>query len=142
MQATLPRSLFITNPLTATFVGGRVGLENGKMRPSRAAFLVCFVSFFFGLAAQGQIAGELKGRVSDPSGNGIANAQVRLTETSTTIQQNTIATGSGDYVFINLKPGSYSLEVSARGFGRLARTGITICYWSNGQRQPCFARWQ
>src|SRR6476620_9699935 len=96
------------------------------MRLSRAALLLCFVSFFFELAAQGQIAGELKGRVSDPSGNGIANAQVRLTETSTTIQQDTVATSSGDYVFINLKPGSYSLEVSARGFGRLTHKGITI----------------
>jgi len=96
------------------------------MRLSRAAFLVCFVSFFFGLAGQGQIAGELKGRVSDPSGNGIANAQIRLIETSTTIHQDAIATGSGDYIFINLKPGSYSLEVSARGFGRLTHTGITI----------------
>ena len=62
------------------------------MRLSRAALLLCFVSFFFELAALGQISGELKGRVSDPAGNGIANAQVRLTETSTTIQQNTIAT--------------------------------------------------
>ena len=93
--------------------------------PRRTSCLFRFLLFWIS-AAQGQIAGELKGRVSDPSGNGIANAQVRLTETSTTIQQNTIATGSGDYVFINLKPGSYSLEVSARGFGRLARTGITI----------------
>ena len=77
-------------------------------------------------AAFGQIAADLRGRVLDPTGASIANARVELTESSTNIHQTTVTTGSGDYVFTHLNPGSYSVEVSASGFQRLTRTGITV----------------
>lgn len=73
-----------------------------------------------------QIAGGLSGRVLDPSGAGVPNARVDLTESATDLRQATVATNSGDYVFINLKPGAYRIDVSAPGFKRLLRSGITV----------------
>ena len=76
--------------------------------------------------ALGQIAADLRGRVLDPTGASIANARVELTESSTNIHRATVTTASGDYVFTHLNPGGYSVEVSASGFERLTRTGITV----------------
>jgi Carboxypeptidase regulatory-like domain len=72
-----------------------------------------------------QITADLRGRVLDASGASIANARVSLTASATGIRQQTISATSGDYLFTNLIPGSYSIEVSATGFEHLQRTGIT-----------------
>ncbi len=73
-----------------------------------------------------QIAGQIAGRVLDPSGAAVANAQVRLTDAATHVIQSTTTTSSGDYVFINLAPGSYRIDVSANGFSTLSRAGVTV----------------
>ena len=62
------------------------------------------------LPSSAQIAGELSGRVLDPSGAGVAHATVVLVGAATGIRQTTVSTDSGDYVFINLYPGSYRMK--------------------------------
>lgn len=74
----------------------------------------------------GQIAGQLSGRVLDPSGSGIAGAQIVLTQAETNLRLAGVSTGSGAYDFVNLAPGSYRVEASARGFSGLERAGITV----------------
>jgi hypothetical protein len=76
--------------------------------------------------ASAQIAGELTGRILDSSGAAVPNARIDLTESSKGVHQTTTATSSGDYVFINLTPGAYRIDVAAAGFSRLSRTGITV----------------
>ena len=78
------------------------------------------------LPVTAQIAGELTGRVLDPSGASISGAAVRLVSLATSISQTTATTSSGDYVFINLIPGPYRIDVSAPGFNGLSRSGITV----------------
>jgi Carboxypeptidase regulatory-like domain len=73
-----------------------------------------------------QIAADLRGRVLDPSGAAIANARVQLTETSTSITQATITSSTGDYIFTQLNPGAYSIDVTVTGFQQLNRTGVTL----------------
>jgi hypothetical protein len=96
------------------------------MRWFRAAFLLMLALQLFRPDAYSQISGELMGRVLDSSGAGIASAKVTLNEASTNIRQSTVATHTGDYSFVNLRPGSYSLIVEAQGFDGLTRNGITI----------------
>ncbi len=62
----------------------------------------------------------------DLSSRGIPNAQIDLTESSTCLHQKTVTTSSGDYVFINLSPGTYQIDVDATGFEHLARTRIRV----------------
>ncbi len=76
-------------------------------------------------AAMAQIAAGVQGRVADGSGAGVARATVVLTEDSTSFRQQTTSSASGDYGFSQLNPGSYRLEVTASGFERLSRTGVT-----------------
>jgi hypothetical protein len=73
-----------------------------------------------------QIAADLRGRVLDPSGAAIANARVELTESSTNVRQQTVTSSSGDYLFSQLNPGLYRLDVTAAGFQHLDRTGVRV----------------
>src|SRR5215469_14178375 len=75
--------------------------------------------------AVSQIAADLKGRVTDQSGAGVANATVELTDSGTSAHLKTSCSTSGDYSFTNLNPGEYELDVTAEGFGPLKRTGVT-----------------
>jgi hypothetical protein len=76
-------------------------------------------------SASAQIAADLRGRVIDPSGAGVARAGVELTDLQTNIHLSTTSSSSGDYEFTSLNTGSYQLDVTASGFEHLTRTGVT-----------------
>jgi Carboxypeptidase regulatory-like domain/TonB dependent receptor len=93
----------------------------------RIPFLVPALLVLFGSATGfAQVAGVLSGRVLDPSGAAVPNAQVALTADATHLHQATLTTSSGNYVFVNLTPGTYQVDVAAPGFSRLARKGIAV----------------
>ncbi len=76
-------------------------------------------------AAFAQIAADLQGRVADSSGAVIPKARVVLTETATGVQQQTTSSSAGDFLFSHLNPGLYQVQVTAPGFERLSRSGLT-----------------
>ena len=67
------------------------------------------------LMAQNDTA-VLSGRVTDPSGLGVSNAQIRLTRQSTGSVRETVAKAEGEYRIDLLEPGDYSIRVTAPGF--------------------------
>ena len=69
---------------------------------------------------------SLRGTVTDPSGSAlpgatvvVASAELQVTRTSTT-------GGLGDYSFLALPPGTYTLTVSASGFARYQQVGLQL----------------
>jgi hypothetical protein len=92
------------------------------MKHALCAVLILILSCCSALA---QIAADLKGRVIDQSGAGVAMAEVELTDAQTNTKLKTTSSSSGDYAFTNLNPGSYQLDVSANGFQHLTRVGVT-----------------
>jgi hypothetical protein len=84
----------------------------------------------FALPSFAQVAGQFSGRVLDPSDAALANARVELTQVATGMRQSTVTASSGDFVFLNLAPGQYRALVTATGFARLERTGITVAVGS------------
>jgi hypothetical protein len=78
-----------------------------------------------GIYAQG-ITGDLAVNVADPNGAAVPNATLTLKN----ILENTTNTGrtdgAGNYVFGQLKPGSYSLDIKAEGFQPQRLSDITI----------------
>src|SRR5256885_17163853 len=77
--------------------------------------LFCILALCAGsLLAQGG-AGELTGQVTDPSGAVISGATVKLSNAATGDVKSTTTSSGGSYRFAAVQPGSYSLELSAKG---------------------------
>jgi hypothetical protein len=79
-----------------------------------------------GLLAQNDTA-VLSGRVTDPSGLGVSNAQIRLTRQSTGSVRETVAKVEGEYGIDLLEPGDYTIRVTAPGYPE----GCAYTQWHN-----------
>src|SRR6185295_18196257 len=69
---------------------------------------------------------NLTGIVRDPSGATVPAAAVRLINLDTRVARTEVTDSSGLYRFLLLDLGTYSLEVSQKGFKRFSRTGILL----------------
>ena len=70
--------------------------------------------------------GSISGVIRDPSGAGIPNAKVMLTNEDTNISASTTAGSEGRYTFSPVKAGHYSLSASANGFRTVKQNNVTI----------------
>ena len=95
-------------------------------RRSRAPVMVVFcLVFTSGLIAQSG-AGQLSGRVTDSSGNAVANVTVTATSVDTG-QARTAATGTdGSYKFDQLPSGNYQVKFEAAGFNTVEIPSTTV----------------
>ena len=93
-----------------------------RLRRILCAFLLLLMSWS---VARAQIAADIRGRVLDSSGATVPNATVELTQSNTKAHLVTTSSGTGDYFFTSLTPGTYQLDVTASGFEHLTRTGVT-----------------
>lgn len=75
---------------------------------------VCVSSCF------GQFSSGIQGTVQDPSGGFVANAAVSLLNTETQVSSRTKTDDAGNYRFVSLAPGSYTLTIEASGFSKTA----------------------
>src|SRR6266576_44061 len=79
------------------------------------------------LPAIGQIdRGAIEGRVLDSSGGAVPNAIVTVTNKSTGVVITTPVNQSGGYQVLALIPGTYSVKVSADGFGSVLHDDIDL----------------
>ncbi len=70
--------------------------------------------------------GNVTGLVTDPSGAAIAGAAVVVTNTGTNTAFRSITSATGEFNAPNLAPGPYKIEITAAGFKRVVRTGVTV----------------
>lgn len=63
-----------------------------------------------------QFSAGVQGTVQDPSGAVVPKANVTLVNTATHVSYSTVSDQAGDYRFVSLSPGSYSLSATATGF--------------------------
>jgi len=80
-----------------------------------AVLLVAFLLSGVVLLAQTSTGG-INGTVSDPSGARVAGAIVKLVNQATNIESQSLTNASGVFIFVNVKPGAYTLRVEAAGF--------------------------
>jgi len=73
-----------------------------------------------------RIAGDIVGTITDSSGSAIPNAKVTLRSLETARQMETLASETGDYSFVELKPGRYEVMAVRPGFARKAVSGISL----------------
>jgi len=68
---------------------------------------------------------QLLGTVRDPAGAVVPGAEVKLTNTASGVVRSTASNQAGAYVFVNVIPGPYRVEVSSTGFSTAA-SAITL----------------
>ena len=101
-----------------------------KLEPAPLFALAILCLFLFTLAAIAQhMSGALEGRVVDPNGASVMNAQVKLRNVSTNAEINTTTNESGAFSFRNLEPGEYEVAIVNAGLftgTQLRALGATI----------------
>ncbi len=98
------------------------------MRKLRAAaWTVVFTILVVGrIPAQVNATGTFSGEVTDPSGAPVANAEVRVTQQETGVSNAKPTAQDGIYTIPLLKPGTYSIEVTAPGFRKETHKDLTL----------------
>ena len=76
--------------------------------------------------AQSITSGGIAGAVIDPSGAGVPNAEVALTNVSTNATLNTTTSPQGTFRFAFVAPGVYNITVKAPGFQRQERARMVV----------------
>jgi iron complex outermembrane recepter protein len=71
-------------------------------------------------------SGSVHGTVTDPSGTGVANAQITLTRNDGQVAQQTIANQAGQYTLPPVPPGVYTVSVKAIDFALYQQTQIAV----------------
>jgi hypothetical protein len=89
------------------------------------AILLAFLTLTVVMQAQID-TGRITGSIKDSTGALVSRAQITLTGTDTGINQSVSSTSAGTYVFDAVKPGSYSMTVTAAGFGQYRTTNIIV----------------
>ena len=82
-----------------------------------AAFLMLTTVNSFPLLGQSGTSSALAGTIADKSGAMIANAQVKATEVNTGAVRAVQSNANGRFLFSQVNPGTYRVEVHAEGFG-------------------------
>jgi hypothetical protein len=85
-------------------------------RIALAASLLLFHPFQERLLAQGETTSAIVGTVSDSRGGAIVGASVTTENTDNGAKRSALTDESGRFSFPQLKPGPYTVSVSANGF--------------------------
>src|SRR5579862_10057621 len=102
------------------------------MRYSRALRLFALIAALIALVMSSAIlfsqetTGGLQGTVKDASGAVVGGAHVVVRGTTLAGEKALDSESTGYYRFANLPPGTYSIEVSAKGFKTVKRDGIAL----------------
>ena len=90
---------------TSRLFGGRV-----------TAIWLLAAMFFVNQAFAQSTFGTFVGTVRDPSGSVVAGCIITATNTGTSTQRTTATDKQGDYVLVNLEPGTYQIVMQSPGF--------------------------
>jgi hypothetical protein len=95
---------------------------------------ILFLFLIAGLAgavpswAQSTSTGTVGGIVTDSSGAVVADATVTLTDTATNTPRTATTNTAGRYIFVDVNPGTYNLDVNKKGFAttKISNQGVQV----------------
>lgn len=96
--------------------------SSGLLMFLTVALACVFASYLHAQNAQGTILGH----VQDPSGAAVAGAKVTATNVNTNVAHHFTTTAVGDYVFVDIIPGTYQVKVEANGFKSAVSSGLVL----------------
>jgi hypothetical protein len=86
---------------------------------------VCFALCMSSLAA-GQATTSVRGTVTDPDGKALVGANVVLANAESKTERTATTGGQGEYQFLLIPPGTYTLNVAAVGFRGYEQKGLEL----------------
>src|SRR5262249_39022199 len=98
-------------------------LWNSILHVSFLAFiaLLCSPTLF----AQ-STGGRIRGTVTDPSGGIVVGAKVQLVNEATNVSRESETSSSGEYLFLEIPVGSYSVQIQQPGFKKFLHKGVDV----------------
>ena len=90
-------------------------------------FLLLIAAFLFTATANAQtVNGTIKGQVTDPNGLILPGVTVLLEGSGLQGQKSATSDTEGNYVFLGLPPGTYTIQVKGAGFKTLRRPDLAL----------------
>src|SRR5437879_11885976 len=83
----------------------------------------CLAAPFAGAQSTG---GRIRGTVVDPSGGAVVGANVSLRNEATGSERGAQSGANGEYVFLEVPVGTYTVELQLTGFKKYVRKGVTL----------------
>jgi hypothetical protein len=77
------------------------------------------------LSAQGA-SGRIVGRVADPTGAVLSAVKISLVNEATGINRETTTSDSGDFTFVDVAPGTYTVQFELTGFKKNLQKGVIV----------------
>ncbi|PYX46613.1 MAG: TonB-dependent receptor, partial [Acidobacteria bacterium] len=96
-----------------------------SLKATRVLLALICLSCSTWLTAQ-STGGRILGHVSDASGASVAGAKVTLSNEATGVSRDGKTNDAGDYVFLEVQPGQYSIKVEQQGFTTILRKGVIL----------------
>ena len=90
--------------------------------------LTCWASSVFGQALS---TAQVNGTITDSSGAAIPGAEIKVTQTETSLSRTATSGPDGGFVIPSLPVGPYQMEISKDGFGKYVQSGIVLQVGSN-----------
>jgi hypothetical protein len=93
----------------------------------RAGAVCLIVAFFWPTLIHAQGAnGRVLGRAADPTGAVLANVKITLVNEATGISRDTSTNESGDYNFVEVVPGTYTIDFELAGFKKNVQKSVIV----------------
>lgn len=102
--------------------GEEAAMVHRNFRAILFLFLIACLASAVTAWAQSTSTGTLAGVVTDSSGAVVSGATITLTDIATNTPRTTTTNDAGRYIFVDVNPGTYNLDVTKQGF---ATTKIT-----------------
>jgi len=88
--------------------------------------ILVVVPMVFSAAFGQSTGGRILGRVTDQTGHFIEGAKITLADEATGVNRNAVSNSSGDYVFVEVAPGTYRVEFEQPGFKKNVQRNVLV----------------
>ncbi len=95
--------------------------------PRAARWSVVFFCLFASVIALAQsTGGRILGQVADPSGAVLSGVKITLTNQATNVTRDLMCDANGDFVFVEVPPGTYRVEFELAGFKKNIQKNVIV----------------